>query len=113
MRSPRRFLNTKSAPDRGSRFIARLIIPASELKLFRMSVSSVHRNILVLLVIPPVNQAQRQPAAIHAQSRRQVAPTEALSQVGDRPNDRNGYAGDARGRPAPAPGTGQIVDEIV
>jgi len=57
-----------------------------------------------------VSLAQRQLALIQAQSRIQVAPVEAASEVGDRPDDRNGDAGAAAVRPATAPGTGLGLD---
>src|ERR1700731_2112889 len=52
MRSARLFLKTNRAPEIGSKCMALRMIPKRELKLLRISVSCVHRNILVLPVVP-------------------------------------------------------------
>jgi hypothetical protein len=74
------------------------------------------RGTLVLFVNAAVKQALR-PPAIHEAIRRQVAPTQAQSKVGERPHDRNDDAEDAperrSRRPALAWGIGWIVDRYV
>src|ERR1700732_2279703 len=52
MRSARLFLKTNRAPESGSKCMALRTTPRRESKLLRISVSCVHRNILVLPVVP-------------------------------------------------------------
>jgi hypothetical protein len=67
----------------------------------------------VLFVNPAATQAQRLAGSPYVQSRRQVAPIEADSKVGDRPDDHAGDTAAVTERPAAMRRTGRHIDMYV